>query len=292
MKDEKLFYLGTFGETLSEPEANEMIKEAEMFSTGVHRGVEYTEDDLTELVNNFSAEDEIPLQLDHSESARDTVGYLQGVSVKDGKLMGKVKVIDEYAQERINKGLMKKLSVSFYLKYTEGGFKPHKLREVSLVAFPQVKGARLFSENGYVSNYEDKGGTEMDLQKLREELRKEVELEVQKDFSEVQDKAEQFTELQKKFKEQSVVTKVEKFQADSKVIPAQADSLKELLLSFSDEQTKLFEDFMSNAGSVDFSEKGEFDNDDENGSEDKRSQAEKDFDSFYEKYAEKHGTSL
>lgn len=292
MKDEKLFYLGTFGETLSEPEANEMIKEAEMFSTGVHRGVEYTEDDLNELVNNFSVNDEIPLQLDHSESARDTVGYLQDVSVKDGKLMGKVKVIDEYAQERINKGLMKKLSVSFYLKYTEGGFKPHKLREVSLVAFPQVKGAQLFSENGYVSNYEEKEVTEMDLQKLREELRKEIETEVHAQYSEVETKAEKFEELQTKFKEQSVATKIEKFQADSKVIPAQADSLKELLLSFSDEQTKLFEDFMSNAGSVDFSEKGEFEDQDNKEQEDSRSQEQKDFDAFYEKYAEKHGTSL
>jgi hypothetical protein len=295
MKDEKLFYLGTFGETLSEPETSEMVKEAEMFSTGTHRGVTYTEDDLNELVTNFNAEEDVPVQLDHSESARDTVGYIQGASVKDGKLMGKVKIIDEYAQERINKGLMKKLSVSFYLKHTEAGFKPHKIREVSLVAFPQVKGARLFSENGYVSEYEEqpKGGNEMtqeEIKALREELRKEVEAEVHSDFSEVQDKAEKFTELQKQFKEQQVSTKVEKFQADSKVIPAQADSLKALLLSFSEEQAQLFEDFMSNAGSVDFSEQGEFE--DEDNQEDKRSQEQKDFDAFYEEHAKKFGMSL
>jgi hypothetical protein len=293
VENNKLFYIGKFGETVQAPEgSDEYIKEAEMFSIGTHRGVEYTEGDLEELVNNFKAEEEIPVQIDHSESARDTVGYLQEASVKDGKLMGKVKIIDKFAQERIDQGLMKKLSISFYLKFTEEGIKPHKIREVSLVAFPQVKGAKLFSENGYVSNItekEDEGMTEQELAKFKEDLRKQVKDELQADYKEVLEKAEQFDEVQVKFKESQVASKIEKFQAESKVIPAQADALQKLLLSFSEEQAQAFDEFMSNSKTADFKEEGEVENQDE---KDERSQEQKDFDAFYEQHAKKYGTSL
>ncbi|WP_179883902.1 hypothetical protein [Priestia megaterium] len=301
--NEKLFYLGKFGETISySEEKNEMVKEAEMFSTGIHRGVEYTEEDLTELSNNFNAEDEIPLQLDHSESARDTVGYLQETSIKDGKLMGKVKIIDEYAQERINKGLMKKLSVSFYLKYSENGIKPHKIREVSLVAFPQVKGARLFSENGYVSDYneDNKGGNEMtfDIEKFKEELRAEFatnqDTQLQEQFSQMQTQLEALKLANAKHAELQVASKVAKFQEENKMVPAQAESLTKLLASFSEEQAGLFDEFMSNSQKVSFSETetGEHEEPEHPSTEDKQTQEQKDFDAFYEQFAEKHGSSL
>lgn len=293
MKEDKLFYIGKFGETVP-TETEDFVKEAEMFSTGIHRGVEYNEEDLQELVNNFDAEEGVPVQLDHSESARDTVGFLKEASVKDGKLLGKLHIIDEYAQERIGKGLMKKLSVSFYLKHTEEGLKPHKLREVSLVAFPQVKSARLFSENGYVSTYEDKEVKQMDkvnLSELKAELKKELEAEISEQYSELQKKAEKFDELQANFTESQVNTKIEAFKADSKVIPAQEDSLKQLMLSFSDEQAKLFEAFMAENKVADFSEQGEVEGQD--GEErDERSQEQKDFDAFYEEHSKKYGLSL
>lgn len=293
MKDtNKLFYIGKFGETISDSEATEMIKEAEMFSIGKHRGVEYTEEDLQELAKNFNIDDEIPVQLDHSESARDTVGYLQEASVKDGKLMGKVKIVDEYAQERISKGLMKKLSVSFYLKHSKSGIKPHKIREVSLVAFPQVKGAKLFSENGYVSEYEEKGGNEemtFDLEKFKEDQRKLIEDQIQTQFSEMQTQLEALKLTNAKHAEVQIASKVAKFQEENKVIPAQADSLTKLLASFNEEQAGLFEEFMSNAQKVDFSENGEYEDQDE---KDTRSQEQKDFDKFYEEYEQKHGASL
>jgi hypothetical protein len=298
-KDNKLYYIGKFGETIPTDENNEeMIKEAEMFSTGVHRGVEYTEDDLNELVTNFNASEEIPVQLDHSESARDTVGYIQEASVKDGKLMGKLKIIDEYAKERIGKGLMKKLSVSFYLKYTEEGFKPHKIREVSLVAFPQVKSARLFSENGYVSDYDEQGGNKMgDVQKFSledivAEVRKTVESEIHEQYSELQKKVEKLEGVEAKFTEAQVTTKIEKFQADNKIVPAQTDSLTKLLGSFSEEQAQLFEEFMTNSAKADFSEQGEVEQTDGQEDKDERTQEQKDFDAFYEEHTQKFGQSL
>ena len=299
MSNEKLFYIGKFGETVPTENNEEMVKEAEMFSTGVHRGVEYTEEDLQELADNFSSGDEIPVQLDHSESARDTVGYLQEVSVKDGKLNGKLKIIDQYAKERIDLGLMKKLSVSFYLKYTEEGFNPHKLREVSLVAFPQVKGAQLFSENGYVSNYEDikpQGGTDMseqfDLKKFKEEQKALIEAEVHADFAALQAKADKADEFEKAVKLAEVNSKVEKFQADNKVIPAQVEALKSLLNSFSEEQVTLFDAFMAEQGKVDFQEQGEFEGENGEENKDERTQEQKDFDAFYEKHSAKFGKTL
>jgi hypothetical protein len=294
MEKDKLFYIGSFGETLSEQENEEVIKEAELFSTGTHRGTEYTVTDLEELAKNFNAEDEIPLQLDHSESARDTVGYLQEATVVGNKLMGKVKIVDEYAKERVAKGLMKKLSVSFYLKDKEGKRRPHRIREVSLVAFPQLKGAKLFSENGYVSNYEEEqGGKEMtfDIEKFKEEQKKLIEDQIKVQYSELQDEVKRLQEQNQKFAEGEITSKVAKFQEDNKVIPAQADSLGKLLASFSDEQAGLFEEFMSNAQKVDFEEKGEHTNPGEDKT-DKRTQEQKDFDAFYEEHSKKYGTSL
>lgn len=142
--DKKIYYIGNFSETVKEE--GKYFKVGEMFSAGTHRGVNYTEEDIKQLAANFKAGDDVPVQLDHSESARDTVGYIKEVYAEGKKLMGKLMIIDKKAQEKIDNGLMKKLSVSFYLKKVGNKLRPHKLREVSLVAFPQVKGAQLFNE--------------------------------------------------------------------------------------------------------------------------------------------------
>lgn len=292
-----LFYIGSFSEEFTE-EDGALYKDAEMFSTGKHRGVTYTEDDLTELVNTFSAEDRTPIQLDHSDSVRDTVGFLEGASVKDGKLLGKLKFVDEDIKKKVKLGLMNKLSISFYLKETENGTKPAKIREVSLVAFPQVKSARLFSENGYMSDYEEKGGSNMtdnkiDLAEIKAQLKAELETEIHEQYSELQKQVETLQGTDVKFKEATVTSKIEKFSAENKIVPAQNDALRKLLTSFSEEQAQAFEEFMSNTQVVNFDEQGEFEG--ENGDEDKkdtRTKEEKDFDAFYESHTQKYGTSI
>lgn len=122
----------------------DLYKDAVLFMEGTHRGKTYTKHDLQALANSFNKADDIPVQLDHSESANDTVGFLESVSVQGNKLMGKLRIIDEKVKSKIDKKLMKKVSVSFY---TDTTGRPTRLREVSLVAFPQVKGAELFSES-------------------------------------------------------------------------------------------------------------------------------------------------
>ncbi|MEH7508143.1 DUF2213 domain-containing protein [Priestia megaterium] len=144
LKEANGLFIGNFNETVKEE--GKYFKVGVMFSTGTHRGVEYTREDIQQLAESFDSEDFVPVQIDHSESARDTVGYIREVYAEGNNLMGKLEIIDEEAQQRIDKGLMKKLSVSFYLKEIANKVKPFKIREVSLVAFPQVKGAQLFSE--------------------------------------------------------------------------------------------------------------------------------------------------
>ncbi|CAG9614917.1 hypothetical protein BACCIP111899_04150 [Bacillus rhizoplanae] len=158
---------GKLIESFSEVKLGEdMIKDAELFAVGIHRGQKYEVADLQRLSDNFNAEEQVPIQLDHSESARDTVGFLESVRVVGNKLLGTVRIIDEFAKERIAKKLMKKLSISFY---TDSTGKPQKLREVSLVAFPQVKSAQLFKEQSSLA----------DLQRKADVLQREANLMMQ-----------------------------------------------------------------------------------------------------------------
>lgn len=277
-----LRYQGKFTEfSEATPEGEDLIKEAEMFSTGKHRGKEYTKKHLQTLVDTFSKEDEIPIQLDHSESARNTVGFLEETSVKGDKLYGKLRVIDEWAKERVDKKLLNKLSVSFY---TDKEGNPTRLREVSLVAFPQVKGAKLFSENGFVSEVEELEQFE-EVQPMPEETNVDKFAELEAAY------AERFSQLEgklQKFAEEKVSAKVEKFQESNKVVPAQKESLTKLLASFSEEQAEAFEEFMSNAGKVEFQEVAEVPAGEKPAENAEQGEAEK-FEEEYQAYKESIG---
>lgn len=298
MSEKEIFYIGKFSESTEELNDGVMTKEAVMFSAGTHRGTEYTKADLETLAKSFDPAQEIPVQLDHSDSARDTVGYIESVTVKGDNLMGTLKILDEYAQGRINKGLMKKLSIGFYLKETEEGFKPSALREVSLVAFPQVKGAQLFSENGYVTNFEQEEGKDMtqekhiDLAELKKQLKDELDQEMQDKFQALENKVATLEDVEVKYNESQITSKIEKFSADNKIVPAQNDALKSLLASFSKEQMEAFEQFMSNSQKVDFSEQSEFENPDDKDKADKRTKEQIEFDEFYEAHTKNFGSKL
>lgn len=289
-KVKNLFYEGKLTKSFSEGgEGEDLIKEAELFSTGIHRGTEYNVEDLNTLANNFDVTEEIPIQLDHSNSVRDTVGYLEEVSVEGDKLLGKVRIIDDSAKERIEKGLAKKLSISFYIQYNEEDdtIRPHKLREVSLVAFPQVKSARLFSENGYSSEIDENKGVEPMPGQNNQQPQNFAQLQEQ--YKQLEEQMKQLQAQNQSFSEGKIDSKIEKFQEESKIVPAQAASLKNLLSSFSEEQTQMFDEFMKNATQIDFQEQGEVAGE---GDPDKRTQEQKELDKFYEEHETKFGSSL
>ncbi|QWG85738.1 hypothetical protein [Bacillus mycoides] len=153
----------------------DLIKDAELFSVGVHRGKPYTVSDLHALANSFNAEENVPLQLDHSTSVRDTAGFLQSVSVVGNKLMGKIRVVDEAIKKKVANKIAKKISISFY---TDNQGKPTKIREVSLVAFPQVRTAQMFSEQPQLNERQQElyeKAKEFQLQMRFRELQAQVE---------------------------------------------------------------------------------------------------------------------
>ncbi|MEH7047840.1 hypothetical protein [Bacillus pseudomycoides] len=145
---------GKLIESFSEVKLGEdMIKDAELFAVGKHRGREYTRDDLQRLADAFNPEEQVPLQLDHFESARDTMGFIDSVRVVGNKLMAQIRIIDEDTKKKVTQKLMKKISISFY---ADSAGNPQKIREVSLVAFPQVKTAQLFREGNPLTELQKK----------------------------------------------------------------------------------------------------------------------------------------
>lgn len=275
----ELYYLGSFaeGNTLT---TDKYTRLGELFSAGTYRGVTYTREDIEQLIKEFKPEEEIPVQLDHSESARDTVGFVRKVYREDNRLMGELEILDEEVQKRIDKGLMKKLSIGFYTRETDSGFKPHKLREVSLVAFPQVKTARLFSEGNYMSNVEEE----------------EKKMDGNTQEFNAQELIEKYQELEKQvlaLAEEKINSRVEKFIEDGKIVPAQKESLSKLLASFTDEQAKLFDEFMSNSKTLSMQEVGQFEQhsaDEEPKS--RMSKEQEEFEKFYQEHIKKFGASL
>jgi hypothetical protein len=100
--------------------------EARLFRTGTHKGRAYTEKDLADVVNRFRApagerDWQVPVQLDHSESANDTVGHVRSLKlVQDPKLretvlQGTLRFVGSRNVERVQDGRFKRLSVAFPL---------------------------------------------------------------------------------------------------------------------------------------------------------------------------------
>lgn len=290
MAEKELFYLGSFSDVVLKEEGTDMyIKEAELFSVGTHRGIDYTLEDLQELVNNFDPADDVPLQYDHSTSAKDTAGFLRSVSIVDNKLMGTVEVLDDATKNRINSKLNRKLSISFMLKKTPSGMKPHKLREVSLVAFPQVKSARLFSEDNFVSTYEPKEFSQEEEKTMNiEEMKAQLKVELEQQYADQTIELAKLRKTAEDFTEMQVVNKVENFAAEKKIVPAQKDALKELLASFDEDQMAKFEEFMKSQKALDLDENGELD--EEFGEQKKDKKTEDDL--YYEAQAKRFSSKL
>ncbi|MFU1885158.1 hypothetical protein [Bacillus wiedmannii] len=148
MKIQQFKESGQLVESFSADSQGDLIKDAELFSTGTHRGRNYTESDLQVLAESFNHEESVPVQLDHSSSVRDTVGFLESVTVKGNKLMGKLRIVEEDIKKRVANKLAKKVSISFY---TDSIGNPTRLREVSIVAFPKLKDAQMFNEQATLS---------------------------------------------------------------------------------------------------------------------------------------------
>lgn len=117
---------------------------ARLFTAGTHRGRLYTKQDLKDLASTFRAPQtelsdwSVPVQLDHSSSARDTQGHIRSVFVRgDNDLMGVLRFVGEEAIRPVRERRYRKLSVGIRLT------QPKRLKEVSVTPFPQVDGAAM-----------------------------------------------------------------------------------------------------------------------------------------------------
>uniref|UniRef100_A0A6M3KC12 Prohead protease n=1 Tax=viral metagenome TaxID=1070528 RepID=A0A6M3KC12_9ZZZZ len=117
-----------------------LLKSIPVFKAGKHRGTEYTEKYIDNvLINQFDVKENVPVQADHSESYQDTLGYVKKLVRKGTMLYADMLLLADNAISRWKRGLMKKWSVGMY-------WDGRGLREISAVAFPYIKEASVLSE--------------------------------------------------------------------------------------------------------------------------------------------------
>jgi hypothetical protein len=121
------------GESISKP--------ARLFYVGKHKGRDYGKADLATIVQNFKPEEEIPLQLDHSKSGRDTIGFPRKVWLSgDGtEIHGDLEFLGKDNVEKVRLGLWKKLSIGLGIKMPD-----MKMDHVAVTPFPALEGAAMF----------------------------------------------------------------------------------------------------------------------------------------------------
>lgn len=148
-----------------------IVRSARLFYVGRHKGRDYTKADLAKIVDNFKLHEEIPIQLDHSKSSRDTIGFPQKIWLSNGgtELHGDLEFRGKDNVEKIRLGLWKKLSIGLGIKHPD-----MKMDHIAVTPFPALEGAAMFD------NLEDKKGSEImlptdekvEFTKLQEEFTK------------------------------------------------------------------------------------------------------------------------
>jgi hypothetical protein len=130
-------------------DAPRLLREAHLLHPGVFNGHDFTAAELRAFATSFRPEDPPPLQLDHSQKARDTVGYLRAVRLvhddSGPKLRGLVEFLGAEAVTAVREGRWRKLSLGLRLRPRP------EIRELSVTPFPAVSDpepARVLAEGG------------------------------------------------------------------------------------------------------------------------------------------------
>jgi uncharacterized protein YbjQ (UPF0145 family) len=269
-------------EAYEESEKGFLLKGIEAFRAGTWRGRAYTVENLEEMAANFkSLRDENllepPMKVDHSESARDQIGWIENLYVEGDSLLADVLFTEKDAMEKVKRGTWKKVSAEIYSNYKEeanGKNYGMVFRALSIVSIPQlksIKGIVLNSES--IEDEVNIGMTEEQMKALLDEKLAGLG-ENKVDFSELstnlldgfksfysdevqkyKDEAEQAKTdaeaMAKAVKANAIANEVKEYSEAGKIVPAQEEALTELLGSFSEEQKELFSKFMENVSDVD-----------------------------------------
>lgn len=128
----------------AKPDKSEsVVKKARIFYAGTHKGKTYTEKDLEDLVKNSDPSKTIPVQLDHSSSAKDTVGKGLKFEKVGNEIYADLEFKGKDNVEKINSGLWEKLSCG--LKIDDDAM---SIREISVTPFPALDDARILHNDG------------------------------------------------------------------------------------------------------------------------------------------------
>jgi len=118
----------------------------EIFAPGSYRGIDFTNEDIQEIAENFQKLKtevglDVPLKVDHTDEANGIVGWITDVEEREGRLYADAEITEPEAFEKIVRGTWKKVSCEIYLDFTdeEGKSYGKALRAVAIVAHPQVK---------------------------------------------------------------------------------------------------------------------------------------------------------
>lgn len=235
--------------------------DATLFYVGQHRAGDkaWNEKDLDEMDSTFipptgDLDWSVPIQLDHSDSARDTQGHIRKiwrdkVSVHGEQiegLRGRLRYVGEEAVGKVRAGLWRKLSLSIYRD-------TNIIREVTVTPFPCLTGATNHhmedesmakpatqeapvAENTQPKEPETKefaaGSVEAMRAEFAEKSRKQQEqLDRQAKLIEEQGKVIRFAELTKV---------VDRFSEANKTLPCMREAELALVETLSDEQLALY----------------------------------------------------
>ncbi len=117
-----------------------LIKGVPVFKAGTYREDEYSTDYIDRnFIGQFNADEDIPIQADHTPSIFATLGWVKGLTRKAQVMYADLLLVDDNAISRWKKGLLKKFSIGVDLIRD-------KLREISITPFPYVKAARVHNE--------------------------------------------------------------------------------------------------------------------------------------------------
>lgn len=122
-----------------ETEDGLLLHDIPVFKAGRHREFDYSTQWIDKfLIGQFDSSEDIPIQRDHSDESYATLGYVKKLYRNGDMVYADMMLIDETAISRWKKGLMKKWSVGISREF--------KLAEISAVAFPYIKEARVHSD--------------------------------------------------------------------------------------------------------------------------------------------------
>lgn len=144
-----------------EEQSGWMLRNVEIFKTGTYRGQTFTEEDLDQMVDNFTqlkSTFEPVFKKNHSEDVGDQIGWIQGVRREGELLIADLHLTDWQAYEKFREKTWKYLSSEIYppaLALEEFGINGYVLRGVAVVSVPKVKGLKGIILNSEVLENEE-----------------------------------------------------------------------------------------------------------------------------------------